>query len=115
MCTSCGCDTICIIKQGDLEPPIMLELLSGKVPADLSTALSVTMTLSKDGQITHRLGMDTEDQIATPGLVSYVWSPGETDVPGRYRAEVVVMWPGNRRQTFPDDGYFVVKVVEALL
>jgi hypothetical protein len=51
-------------------------------------------------------------QDATAGEVWQVWAPGETDTAGVYRAEFQVQYPDGRRETFPNDGYVSVRILD---
>jgi hypothetical protein len=48
------------------------------------------------------------------GEVWVVWSPGETDVSGVYRAEFQVVYGDGRRETFPNDGYINIQILSDL-
>jgi hypothetical protein len=115
MCTSCGCKTIAVIKQGALEPELRVTLLSGDDPIDLTTATSITCTLSRNGEVLGQLGMNADaDQVTNIGQAYYAWYPDDTAQSGTLLAEIVVMWPSDRPQYFPDEGYFRIVVVPSL-
>lgn len=46
------------------------------------------------------------------GKVSYTWSAGNTGVSGLYLGEWQVTFTGGAVQTFPNDGYVLVRVTE---
>ena len=103
------------IKRGDLLPTLVVTLLDGTTPVDLTAATSARFLmrslktgLKVDGTVT------VLDQTTSTGKVEYEWADGDTDTVGVYQAEIEVLWPGNKPQTFPANGYFSVKVVEQL-
>jgi hypothetical protein len=51
---------------------------------------------------------------AAAGEVWVVWAPGETDVAGIYRAEFEVTYDDGRRETFPNDGYISIQILNDL-
>lgn len=101
------------MKQNDLKPYLVLKLLDGDVVADLTTALAVRFLMrSPDGSLKVNAPMTVTD--AVEGLVTYVWQLGDTNTLSNYKAEVEVMWPGSKPQTFPNNTYFVVAVIDDL-
>lgn len=51
---------------------------------------------------------------AAAGEVWFVWAPGETDTAGVYRAEFEVVYKDGRRETFPNNGYISIQILEDL-
>jgi len=51
---------------------------------------------------------------AAAGEVWVVWVPGETDSTGIYRAEFEVVYQDGRRETFPNDGYISIQILNDL-
>lgn len=47
---------------------------------------------------------------ANRGQVSYQWTTGQTDTAGLYLGEWQVTFAGGAKQTFPNDGYTLVRV-----
>lgn len=50
----------------------------------------------------------------TAGEVWVVWAPGETDIAGVYRAEFEVVYQDGRRETYPNDGYISIQILNDL-
>lgn len=48
------------------------------------------------------------------GHVHYAWSAGQTATAGLYLAEWEVVYSSGATQTFPNAGYFLVQITEAL-
>lgn len=96
------------IKQGDLEPSLFATISdsSGSVPP-LSSAESVQLRFATvQGEELFLRDMTVQD--SDSGLIFYAWQEGDTDVAGLYYAEIVVVWPGARTQTYPQEGYLVI-------
>jgi len=51
---------------------------------------------------------------AEHGEVWVVWAPGETGVSGVYRAEFKVTYLDGRKETFPNDGYIGINIMNDL-
>lgn len=105
------------IKQHDLEPGLEVQLLSGTTPVDLTmaTAALFLMKSRKTGlKATGAMTIADQSIEANLGVVTYDWQLGDTDTVGEYTAEVQVMWPANKPQTFPAHSYFTVGIEKDL-
>lgn len=105
------------IKQHDLEPSLVLQLLSDAVPVNLTQATGAIFLMSSRKTGLKATGtMTIADQTVADdiGVVTYSWQAGDTDTVGEYTAEVQVTWPGNKPQTFPANQYFTVSVQKDL-
>lgn len=105
------------MKQHDLEPNLELQLLSGADPVDLSQATAVQFLMSsrKTGlKVSGAMTIADQTAPTTLGVVTYAWRSGDTDTVGVFSAEVQVIWPTNKPQTFPADQYFTVNVQKDL-
>lgn len=101
-----------IIKHGDTDPPIRMQILLNGAPLDLSDVDTVTwrMQLRPPG-VTFITGlMSVLD--ATQGKVSYTWQPGDTDVIGLYLCELRLA-RGVKRETVPNSGFIQVRIIES--
>ncbi len=94
------------LKQGDLRPPLSLQLLDsgGTAQADLGDADSIELRWTDPSGVVHTEDLALEDEVTA--TVEYEWQSGETALVGRYTGEVVVTWPGDVPQTFPPIGVF---------
>jgi hypothetical protein len=104
------------IKRNDTLPGLRLQLLDGEIPVDLTNAVSARLFMSNLRGVKVDGAMSILDQSAEEnrGVVEYDWQDGDTDTTGTFTAEVEVMWPGQRRQTFPDKGYQKIQVTKDL-
>ena len=101
------------LKRGDTRHAIraILKDSSGS-PVNLS-GCSVSFHMAPLGRFaTVSRAVDIHD--ASAGEVWAVWSPGETDVTGVYRAEFQVVYGDGRKETFPNDGYISIQILSDL-
>ena len=109
------------IKQGNTSPAIDAQLRDDGGEIDL-----------EDGTVAFRMKHRSTDQVvsglcairnAENGRVSYIWSDGDTDKPGKYDAEFIVDYSANPPEsiaefnvdeTFPSDGFLLIEVTETL-
>jgi hypothetical protein len=105
------------IVQNDLEDPITIALTyldddDVEQPVDLTNATSVTFQMvNKD------TGVVKVDDVAasfltprTLGKVKYTWISGDTDTAGWFEAQVQVIWPTSRPQTFPPNRRLLIYI-----
>lgn len=108
---------ISYMKQNDLRPVLQIRLLDAKVPVDLTGASAIKFFMSsrKTGlKVQGTMSAADQNVLATRGVVTYEWQAGDTDTVGDFQAEVQVMWPASKPQTFPSDGYFIVRITKEL-
>lgn len=108
------------IPQGDLQPALEQTLYSGeldsygnKIPLDL-TNTEVRFRMRPEvgtGPVIDRVATIVN---ATQGRVRHTWVAGDTDRPGKYRANWRVLY-ANGPQTVPTEGHFVVVVTPGLV
>lgn len=87
------------LVQGSLEPKLRISLTDGEGAAvALSEASSIQVRAElHDEQLFLR---DIPGPLADDGQVPMTWEEGDTDLPGRLWIDVLVTWPGGRRQWF---------------
>jgi hypothetical protein len=107
-------DDVFFIKQGDLEPPLDLQVSGSS--GDLSGVSSWTVTGSRNGDLVFEdtAANFTPGANATSGVVTHDWVAGETDILGSMDVEATAIWPGDRPQTFPPRKYCRVVVSKKL-
>lgn len=103
--------TTMYLKRGDDAPALRAVLMDLYDPVDLSEATDVRLvarrpngTLVVDHQPVVR-GSDV-------GEVLYQWQPGDTAEVGDLQVEIKVTWSAGGTQTFPAEGFLIVKVGE---
>jgi hypothetical protein len=100
------------LKEGDLYPPLQ---------AYLKQADNTTLVLSEEDTVkfimtplndrsTVIIDVDANINSYAEGLVTYTWQEGDTDNPGLYQGEFVVMLDGTTRMTVPNNDYFIIKI-----
>lgn len=101
------------IKQHDLLPKLVVTLLEGETPVDLTLATSARFLMRnilaglKVTAVADVLDQTNPDNL---GKVSYTWAGLDTDTVGKFNGEIEITWPGGKTQTFPAHKYFTVDV-----
>jgi hypothetical protein len=99
------------LKRGDTRTCIRAVLKNtAGVPVDL-TGCRVDFCMAPLGR-TAVIDRKAHIQDAATGEVWQVWAPGETDTAGVYRAEFQVQYSDGRKETFPNDGYISVRILD---
>lgn len=105
------------IKQHDLLPEMVITLLDNDAAVDLTNAVSARLlmrNLVAGLKVDAPVSILDQSVTANKGRVVYTWTGTDTDTVGVFKAEVEVIWPGPKPQTFPGDSYFQIKVVNDL-
>lgn len=101
-----------ILKAGDTRPRPKIRVVAddGNL-IDLKHALDLTwkMTPVDEGVGPDVSGPAQLEDTDDPSVVEYVWQPGETDVPGLYRATFQAIYRDGT-MTLPTDGYVSVEI-----
>lgn len=100
------------MKRGDLEPDLVLIPEDATGVANLNGVASWRVLGRYRGQLVLDDAPDTA--VVDPGnsaraTLTHAWQAGETDVIGDMLVEAEATWPGGRKQTFPADGYVIVR------
>lgn len=100
-----------VLKQGDLEPPVLFTLLtSAGVPVNVTTATSIKFAMAPVATRVELFSRNATVVSAALGQLSYIWQLGDTLIAGVYYGEFAVEWPGPRDQTFPSSGYLTISI-----
>jgi len=103
------------IKQNDRRPKLQVQLQnSDGTPLDLTSSANTKFTMKKQGAATKLDNQVAAVTDAANGLVEYEWQAGDTDTLGTYRGEFTVTWTTGVTQTFPEDDYIKVVVIDDL-
>ena len=107
-------DEVFYIKQGDLEPPLEIEV--GGVSGNLTQVTDWIVVGSREGVevFSDSAAAFTPGATTNVGTVKHIWVAGQTDVQGDMDIEVRAIWPGDRPQTFPPRTYCRVLVSKKL-
>lgn len=106
------------MKKGDLLPELDVILRDGYDAVDLSGATSATLQMALKAtflsggtpEVTGTVDIDA-DQSNNTGRVTYTWVSGDTDDAGEYYAEFQVLY-GTKTITYPNDGYYIVEILD---
>lgn len=102
------------IKQDDTQPAMKVRLKdSAGNPANL-TGATVQVAIQHYSQPAIKFNRDAYIADAVAGEVWLIWQSEETQVTGLYRIEFRVTYQDGNRETFPNDGYLMVKIMERL-
>jgi hypothetical protein len=102
------------IKQDDTQPALKVILKdSAGNPANL-TGATVQVAIQHYSQPDIKFLRDAYIADAVAGEVWLVWQPEETQVTGLYRIEFRVTYQDGNRETFPNDGYLLVNILERI-
>jgi len=103
-----------IMKQGDTWMPMVMNVYRENTgPVNLASATGVTLRMrSSDKQVYISGPISVEN--ASTGAISYAWDDEDTLVAGTYQLEVEVDWGLGRIETFPNDSYKEVILIEQL-
>jgi len=105
------------IKRNDRRPYIEASFTNPDgQPLNLTTATSITFTMSPQGTDTTPL-INAQPAIitnATQGLAEYRWAAGNTATAGKFYAEFTITWPDGSTETHPTSGYLLVHITRDL-
>lgn len=101
------------IKQNDTLPDLNLTLTdSGGFPFDLRYTAGVYMRMQKRAALYAKVGRFVTVVDDVNGRIKHVWQAGDTDEIGVYRTEFEATDSLGRIQTYPNDGFYLIEVVD---
>lgn len=106
------------LKQNDTSPAIRVQLTANGQPVNLTGATIVAhMRGPKVG--TRRMPIVFEDRAmitenVETGIVRLGWRAGDTARAGEFQFEVQVTFGDGTIETFPNDGYEIIKITEEI-
>jgi hypothetical protein len=99
------------LKKNDTRDNIKATLSNESGPVDL-TGASVRFLMSKRG--VNKVDRQVQIQDAANGIVWMVFEQGDTDEQGLFQAEFEVTFPDARIETFPNDGFILINIINDL-
>lgn len=102
------------LKTGDTSPSLRCFLLDGEgaaVPLTGATVVFSMFTQKAVAVITRRAVTITD---APAGAVRFDWQSGDTAASGTFNSEFEVTYAGGSVETFPNDGYLMVRIGKSL-
>lgn len=102
------------IKKGDTRPAIQATISS--LPTDVLNTVVFYMS-DKSGVRKVNAGSGTivqQPSTTQPAIVKYQWQVGDTDTAGVYNGEFEVTYSDGRIETYPNQRYLTIEVLESL-
>lgn len=102
-----------VIKQNDTLPNLEAQLIDADgTPLNLELCgVWFRMVYGRQMMKVNRSATITD---MANGKVKVEWQDGDTDTPGLYRAEFEIHMPDDKIITVPNDGYFLINIVQKL-
>jgi hypothetical protein len=99
------------IKRNDTRDAIKATLSNESGPVDL-TGATVRFLMSKGSTV--KVDRQAEIQDALNGIVWMVFDQGDTDETGTFKAEFEVTFSDARIETFPNDSFILINIINDL-
>ena len=100
------------IKQNDTRPIISATLIDGDGSIANLDGASVVFKMRKVGATVSTVDAAATIADAENGKVTYAWTALNTATVGDYEAEFEVTYAGGGIQTFPNNGYIEIEIVD---
>ena len=109
--------TVVTMKRNDTGPPLVVTLLDATAAAvDLTDATGIRFLMRRKDDVALKVdGTCSVVGDPTDGQVQYEWQEGDTDTSDpRWLAELEVTFDDGVVETFPNDSYLIVKILDDL-
>jgi len=104
------------IKRGDTSPKIKFTLRNKNGSVDIRGYQDVQFFMRDSDKeyvvVADNIAGNVDVTDAEFGRVEYQWSSGDTDEIGNFEAEIQVEFADGNIETFPNDGYVEIQVME---
>jgi hypothetical protein len=106
------------LKQGDRRPLFVVALKDNfgevdEAAVDLTTACSALFNMRAEGGGATKINRGSAAiTTAASGIVTYSWGTADVDTVGTYEAEMEILWNDGKAETFPNDSYWTVEIVD---
>lgn len=100
------------IKQNDTSPAMLATLQDANGNAINLTGASVRFHMRSIGGGNPVVDAAATVVTAASGIVRYNWVAADTDTVGTYQAEFEVTYADASIETFPNDGYIAVQIID---
>lgn len=100
------------IKQNDTAPSLRATLLNGSGNVIDLTGATVRFHMRELGKTTIIVNQACTVINAAGGIVQYDWVAADTDTIGSYQAEFQVTYSDGTIETFPNDSYIRVDIID---
>lgn len=102
------------IKQDDTQPAMKVRLKDASGNPVCLTGATVQVAIQHYSKPVIKFLRSAYVADASTGEVWLIWLPEETQVTGLYRIEFRVTYQDGNRETFPNDGYLLVNILERI-
>ncbi len=100
------------VKQNDTSPAMLATLQDAEGNAVNLTGATVRFHMRSVGGGNPVVDAAATVVTAASGIVRYNWVAADTDTVGTYQAEFEVTYADASIETFPNDGYIVVQIID---
>ena len=100
------------VKQNDTSPAMLATLQDADGNAVNVTGATVRFHMRAVGSTTVVVDEAATIVTAADGIVRYNWQAADTDTIGSYQAEFEVTYADASVETFPNDGYIRVEIID---
>ena len=100
------------IKQNDTSPALQATLKDSDNNAVNLTGASVSFKMRLIGGTTLKTNHTATIFNASNGVVTFNWRSSDTDTAGDYQAEFQVTYSDSSIETFPNNGYIRIEIID---
>ncbi len=100
------------IKQNDTRPIITATLIDGDGSTVNLDGASVSFKMRKLGETVAKVDSSASVADASNGKVTYTWVALNTDTVGEYEGEFQVTFAGGGIQTYPNNSYIQIEILD---
>lgn len=101
------------VKQNDTAPSLRATLKDGNNQAIDLSAATISFYMRKIGASTTKVNSSAVVVgSASDGIVQYNWATSDTDTEGSYQAEFEVTYSDGSVESFPNDGYIRIEIID---
>ena len=100
------------IKQNDTVPSIRATLKNGSGNAVDLASTTIRFHMRALGGTSAKVDAVASVINANTGIVQYDWDAADTDTVGSYQAEFEVTYSDSTVETFPNNGYILIKITD---
>lgn len=92
-----------------------IDLNPGGTPVGLKFFMSTPADVVKINQNATIVQTGSGGSAVNKGVVQYQWGATDTDTIGYYNAEFEVTYSSSKKETFPDNSFFLVEILKDLV
>ena len=100
------------IKENDTSPVLEVTLQDSDGDAVDVTGATVRFHMRAIGSTTAKVNAAATIVTAASGVVRYTWQTGDTDTIGEFEGEFQVTFGGGAVQSFPNDGWLRISILD---